>query len=69
MSRATAQSPIARIAIATLVVVALLATAVGVTIWRYDDALVEVRRGAGVDLGGARDAARPPRRSGTSARR
>ena len=39
MSRTTAQSPIARIAIATLVVVALLATAVGVTIWRYNDAL------------------------------
>ena len=29
----------ARIAFAILVVVALLATAVGVTIWRYDDAL------------------------------
>ena len=38
MSGTKASSP-ARIALAILVVVALLATAVGVTIWRYDHAL------------------------------
>ena len=43
MSRSKAVSPLARVALAILVVVALLSTAVGVTIWRYDHALAEVR--------------------------
>jgi methyl-accepting chemotaxis protein len=39
MLRAKAQSPVARIALAIAVLVVLLATAVGVTIWQYDHAL------------------------------
>jgi methyl-accepting chemotaxis protein len=39
MSETKASRPFARIALAIIVVVALLATAVGVTIWRYDHAL------------------------------
>ena len=41
MLRAKAQSPVARIALAIAVLVALLATAVGVTIWKYDHALAK----------------------------
>jgi methyl-accepting chemotaxis protein len=41
MLRAKAQSPVARIALAIIVLVALLTAAVGVTIWRYDHALTK----------------------------
>jgi methyl-accepting chemotaxis protein len=41
MSRAKTSSPVARIALAIVVLVALLATAVGVTIWQYDHALTK----------------------------
>ena len=41
MLRAKASSPLARIALAIIVLVALLATAVGVTIWKYDHALTK----------------------------
>jgi methyl-accepting chemotaxis protein len=43
MSRVNAASPITRIAVASLVTVALLATAVGVTVWRYDHAVNKAR--------------------------
>jgi methyl-accepting chemotaxis protein len=41
MSRVKASSPVARAALAILVIVGLLTAAVGVTIWRYDHALAK----------------------------
>ena len=68
MSGTKAGSP-ARIALAILVVVALLATAVGVTIWRYDHALGESDAAQVSTFEQYSSRRRRPRPSGTSARR
>ena len=68
MSRSKAASPLTRVALAILVVVALLGTAVGVTIWRYDHALGK-SDAAQVSTSEEYSSQRPPRRSGTNAKR
>ena len=68
MSGANTSSPVTRLAVAILVIVVLVATAVGVTIWRYDHAL-EQSDAAQESTSEEHTRSRRPRRSGTSARR